>query len=443
MRILGTVASAASVLSFLAAGVAQEVVVDRFPLASGPPRFGESVRIRGGAVVWQRCWGDDLRKKDTIQFKNLSALGLGEVDVAPFPCKYAGIALGPTHLFWSDWDGGQLLARAIESLSSGLSLKPLVVGPARYPIAASSSYVFVRTFEPAGGGVRDRGSILAKAIERLTDPAPEAWVEVARFERCPYAWPHAAVSDRYFVWVDMNPDLGETTWRLYAKRMDELFVPGAERLVIDTKSTYLTVPLDLDGTKLVFVGALDPTIRRWAQLYLLDLDEPGEPMLVAFSHHPEVVALHLPKISPYYLVWTEVRGAGSKGLSNRAFGRRLEGGVPVGDPFPLSDGEGGAWLAFDRNIAVWAGGQFYAEGAFTYWGVMAAELPLPGATDLGDVDGSGTVNIADALVIVNYLFRGGPRPRLRLADANASGGIDVADAVFLLRHLFCGAALGF
>ncbi len=56
----------------------------------------------------------------------------------------------------------------------------------------------------------------------------------------------------------------------------------------------------------------------------------------------------------------------------------------------------------------------------------------------GDVDGSFSVDIADLVYLVNWQFRGGPKPpwpswRANL-DANAS--VDIADVVFMVNYMF-------
>ena len=57
----------------------------------------------------------------------------------------------------------------------------------------------------------------------------------------------------------------------------------------------------------------------------------------------------------------------------------------------------------------------------------------------GDVDGSGRVDISDAIFILNYLFAGGASPRCEdAADANDDGKIEIADAINILSFLFTG-----
>jgi hypothetical protein len=54
----------------------------------------------------------------------------------------------------------------------------------------------------------------------------------------------------------------------------------------------------------------------------------------------------------------------------------------------------------------------------------------------GDADGSGRINISDAVFIVAYIF-GGPAPEpLLAADTNCSGSVNISDVVFLVGYIF-------
>jgi hypothetical protein len=57
----------------------------------------------------------------------------------------------------------------------------------------------------------------------------------------------------------------------------------------------------------------------------------------------------------------------------------------------------------------------------------------------GDANGDGDVNVADAVHLINYVFKGGPAPDpLCAADANGDGDVNVADAVYLINFVFSG-----
>lgn len=57
----------------------------------------------------------------------------------------------------------------------------------------------------------------------------------------------------------------------------------------------------------------------------------------------------------------------------------------------------------------------------------------------GDGNQDGTVNVADPIASLSWLFSGGPEPACPdAADANDSGALDIADAVYTLAYLFSG-----
>jgi hypothetical protein len=54
-------------------------------------------------------------------------------------------------------------------------------------------------------------------------------------------------------------------------------------------------------------------------------------------------------------------------------------------------------------------------------------------------NGSGTVNITDAVAVLIRLFQGGASLAcVDAADSNDDGRLDLSDAVYLLNHLFLG-----
>jgi hypothetical protein len=58
---------------------------------------------------------------------------------------------------------------------------------------------------------------------------------------------------------------------------------------------------------------------------------------------------------------------------------------------------------------------------------------------VGDANGEGTIELGDAVYILNYLFKNGPPPvPMDKADANCDETVDLGDAVFLLNYLFKG-----
>jgi hypothetical protein len=57
----------------------------------------------------------------------------------------------------------------------------------------------------------------------------------------------------------------------------------------------------------------------------------------------------------------------------------------------------------------------------------------------GDTDGTGTLELADVITLLGYLFLGAVLSCPDPADANDDGQVDVSDAIYLLRHFFGGA----
>ncbi len=57
----------------------------------------------------------------------------------------------------------------------------------------------------------------------------------------------------------------------------------------------------------------------------------------------------------------------------------------------------------------------------------------------GDADGSGTIDISDAVFLIGYIFGGGAAPNpITLGDADCSGSVDISDVVYLIQYIFGG-----
>jgi C1A family cysteine protease len=66
-----------------------------------------------------------------------------------------------------------------------------------------------------------------------------------------------------------------------------------------------------------------------------------------------------------------------------------------------------------------------------------------GGVICGDVNNDGIINVADAVYLINYLFRTGPLPlpQLCTGDCNHDGTVTVSDVVFLINYLYNGGPL--
>jgi hypothetical protein len=66
-----------------------------------------------------------------------------------------------------------------------------------------------------------------------------------------------------------------------------------------------------------------------------------------------------------------------------------------------------------------------------------AEIAVSGGYTVGDANGDGSINVADAIWILNYLFKNGPAPDpLEAGDCNCDQTVDAGDAIYLLNYLF-------
>ena len=59
------------------------------------------------------------------------------------------------------------------------------------------------------------------------------------------------------------------------------------------------------------------------------------------------------------------------------------------------------------------------------------------AGDCGDVYNDGSINILDAVFLINYKYKSGPAPEdLLTADVNGDGEIDILDVVYLINYKY-------
>lgn len=114
--------------------------------------------------------------------------------------------------------------------------------------------------------------------------------------------------------------------------------------------------------------------------------------------------------------------------------------------------DGGAyaiWLAEATDTtAIFKGGfghtySFYCIGRDNVGNLEDPPL-VPDALTMvglrGDANGDAKLTVADAIYLINYLFKGGPLPipGLWTGDVNCDGKVTVADVVYLINYLFKG-----
>jgi len=356
-------------------------------------------------------------------------------DVVEYPAALGGVILSATHLFW----GAQglpekipVVARPIGDLT--ISVADVKVSDFGHAVAATREFVFVAvgSFEKHLFSKK----LVAKPIIRLGDPT--AFVVVTDFRDETRLGRTQAASDEYVVWEDRDPDIPQDTWKIYSKAITQLGSLGAKRLIVDTHLPDLGAYLALHGSLLIYEGLREN--GAGVGIFLLHLESQDPPAVLPHSVEWGVT---WPAISGEYAIWTERSYTEKDGFLRRLRGVRLIDGRPEGDLLVIStEASGGSWPEIDKNIVVWNGGTRLQDGGFDHSAIMAAELPLPGADDVGDVNQDGQIDVTDVINILNYLFLGGWQPRRRLADADANGAIDLSDAMVILRYLFLGGNKG-
>jgi hypothetical protein len=166
----------------------------------------------------------------------------------------------------------------------------------------------------------------------------------------------------------------------------------------------------------------------------------GAPLGGAFRVNSYTVGTAaLPRIarpdSDFVIVWQELQGGGDPS-GYAVLGRRYApDGSALDAPFRVNTST--AANQYHPAIASRPRGSFVVvwqsyQGVASQNDIFAQRYCLN-----GDVDGSGTVDIADIFYLINYLFASGPPP-LGCSDANGDSTIDVADVFYLINYLFAG-----
>ena len=70
------------------------------------------------------------------------------------------------------------------------------------------------------------------------------------------------------------------------------------------------------------------------------------------------------------------------------------------------------------------------------FGFSVQVVLLPGSFVRGEVNGDGSINVADGVAVLNHLFVTPGLDCLESADINNDGGIDLADPISLFTYLF-------
>jgi uncharacterized delta-60 repeat protein len=103
---------------------------------------------------------------------------------------------------------------------------------------------------------------------------------------------------------------------------------------------------------------------------------------------------------------------------------------------PGSGSDEASAVAVDDSLNVYVTGYSWGDGTA---GDYATIKYVQAWFLRGDCNGDGTIDLGDAVYLLNYLFREGSEPDpYEAGDANCDGTIDLGDAVYLLNYLFKG-----
>ncbi|HVP07128.1 MAG TPA: hypothetical protein VMS71_04730, partial [Candidatus Acidoferrum sp.] len=178
-------------------------------------------------------------------------------------------------------------------------------------------------------------------------------------------------------------------------------------VILDSLGTVLSLPAQVSANG----GAPAPCVTQLPKI----IDGPDDNFLAVFSD----------RLLGHYSIWA------------RAF---APNGALVGNVIRIdNDGQSTAQLnpsvsRSGNQLAIsWEDGRDrnFTSDAFARW-LEWSDV----SAGVGDLDGSGVIDISDLTYFVDYLFAGGPAPAVARADMDANGVVDIGDLVALLDYLF-------
>ncbi len=79
----------------------------------------------------------------------------------------------------------------------------------------------------------------------------------------------------------------------------------------------------------------------------------------------------------------------------------------------------------------------YGGGPHDVFVVKLNESPY----ECGDADSDRVVNLFDVILLINYVFSGGPAPDVMFSgDTDCNGMVNISDAVYLISYIFSDGA---
>lgn len=116
------------------------------------------------------------------------------------------------------------------------------------------------------------------------------------------------------------------------------------------------------------------------------------------------------------------------------------GSLPEGVVF-TDNGDGSGLFAWtpaigqegDQEALFYASDDSVADSQFATVSVTGLDYVC------GDANGDPSINIADAVYLINYIFKSGPPPvPLCVADSTGDNSYNVGDAIYIISYVFSG-----
>jgi aminopeptidase N len=167
-------------------------------------------------------------------------------------------------------------------------------------------------------------------------------------------------------------------------------------------------------------------------------------IVVLPSEAPDIPQLLLPEsgtttssAQPQF-VWSSTAGAGGNYTFECA--RDLSFTSSVTTVSELSDTTYTPALPLADGLWFWHVSAVNSEGTASQYQQTPFLLTVESSQGMrGDCNDDGTVNVSDAVYIINYIFAGGPAPDPLLSgDPNCDNDVNISDAVYIINYIFVG-----
>jgi hypothetical protein len=392
-------------------------------------------------VVWyeyresfyKRSVNGGMTWEDSVMISNFDEITSMRPDVA--------VENHNVYLVWEDFcsisqDCGIYFRKSTDGGENWQPIQPVALaGPDYYEyydpaICAKDSLVFVAFAK----NIDSDGSLRFKKSTSFGD----SWgTEVLISETPPAGYPPKLVLNAFGLYVvheyglrvycNVSTDWGDT-WS------DDIFISDMDSSIAQWPS------IGADDNGGIYVTWVDYRYSPYGwtgDIFLRSSTDNGESwdsIIVLTDNHLCIESDVSADTSSVHVVWHDERHEANVEIYRR---RSTNSGLSWEEEDRLTDAPYGSvdpWITTDKGklYMTWVDDRDYPEDRRIYFKKGYRYIP-------GDANSDRTVNIADAVFTVNYLFIGGPAPNVfESGDVNGDGGINLADVVYLVNFLFIG-----